>query len=80
MSTAELQIDLINRIKNITDQVKLKELLELLKFQADESVYITTEDEKKAISEALQQIKEGKVISHEDLQKEVSALLRRKHL
>ncbi|TXF79429.1 hypothetical protein [Chryseobacterium sp.] len=75
MSTAELKIDLINRIKNTTDQVKLKELLELLKFQADESVYVTSEDDKKAISEARQQIKEGKVIPNGDVQKEISEWL-----
>ena len=32
MITAELKLDLINQINNITDKVRLKELLQQLKF------------------------------------------------
>jgi len=52
MNTAELKLDLINQITNISDKVRLKELLLQLKFQSDESIYITSENEKQAISEA----------------------------
>ena len=38
MSTAELQLDLINQIANIKDKVKLKELMQLLKFQNDNCI------------------------------------------
>lgn len=49
MSTAELKIDLINQITGIKDKVRLKELLQLIKFQEDLSVYVTDDDEKKLL-------------------------------
>lgn len=75
MSTAELKLDLINQISSITDKVKLKELFQMLKFQSDESIYVTNDYEKKAILEAQNEIVEGKVISNIDVQKEISEWL-----
>lgn len=75
MSTAELQIDLINQITGITNKARLKELLQLLQFQNDEEIYITNEEEKKTVSEARIEIKEGSVLSDEDFQKEINAWL-----
>lgn len=46
MNTAELKLDLINHITSITDKARLKEILQQLKFQNDESIYITSEEEK----------------------------------
>lgn len=75
MSTAELQIDLINQITGITNKARLKELLQLLQFQNDEEIYITNEEEKKAVSEARIEIKEGSILSDEDFQKKINAWL-----
>lgn len=75
MSTAELQIDLINKITGITNKARLKELLQLLQFQNDEEIYATNEEEKKAVSEARIEIKEGSILSDEDFQKEINAWL-----
>lgn len=75
MSTAELKIDLINQITNITDEIRLEELVQLLNFQSDKSVYITTLDEKKAISVARKQIENGEVVSNSDFQNEISQWL-----
>ncbi len=77
MSTAELQIDLINQIANITDKVKLKELMQLLKFQNDNSIYVTNEDEKNAVSEARAEINRGEVLTNEDVQNEVKQWLQK---
>ena len=74
MNTAELKIDLINRIIEITDRIKLDEILQLLKFQNDESYQLSYE-EKKAIEEAQQQVEEGKVIYDSDVQKEINEWL-----
>ena len=71
MSTAELKIDLINQIANITDTGRLKELLQLLDFQNDKSVYITSQEEKNAIEEARKQIENGEIISNSAVQKEI---------
>lgn len=77
MSTAELKIDLIRQIAGITDSSRLKELKQLLKFLTDESIYITNEDEKKAISEARKEISEGKVFTNEEVQKEIQQWLKK---
>lgn len=75
MSTAELKLNLINQIAGITDKVRLKEIMQILKFQADESLYITNKEEKEAVKEAKNQIKNGDGISNEDVQKEITSWL-----
>ena len=75
MSTAELKLNLINQIAGITDKVRLKEIMQLIKFQADESLYITDKEEKEAVKEAKNQIKNGDGISNEDVQKEITSWL-----
>ena len=77
MNTAELKLDLINHITGIKDKVRLKELLQQLKFQADESVYITNEDEKTAISEARYQIDKGDILSNDSVQEEIKEWLKK---
>lgn len=47
MNSAEIKLNLINKITQITDVVQLKELLQLLKFQSNDTVYHTTKEEKK---------------------------------
>ena len=75
MSTAELQLDLINQIANIKDKVKLKELMQLLKFQNDNSIYVTNEDEKNAVSEARMEIAKGEVLTNDEVQNEIKECL-----
>jgi hypothetical protein len=75
MSTAELKIDLINQITNLTDSVKIKDLLQLIKFQSDDSIYTTSESEKKEIFVARKQIENGETIPNESLQKEINEWL-----
>ena len=75
MSTAELKLDLISQIAGLTDKVKLRELMELLKFQTEESLYITSKEEKTVIAEARQEVAEGKVFTNEDVQKEIKEWL-----
>jgi len=75
MSTAELKLDLISEIAAITEKVKLKELLQLVKFQSEEQLFMTNDDEKKAITEARNQILEKKVSSNEEFQREIEQWL-----
>lgn len=77
MSTAELKIDLINQITGIKDKVRLKELLQLIKFQEDSSVCITNDDEKKSIIEARNEIKNGEFSSDHDVRKEIDEWLKK---
>ncbi|MCO5230691.1 MAG: hypothetical protein M9958_06005 [Chitinophagales bacterium] len=75
MSTSDLKIDLITQITSITDKVRLKELLQILKFESESSIYVTNNEEKEAISIAQNQIKNGEYISHEDFQKDIKKWL-----
>jgi len=77
MSTAELKMEVINRIVSLSDNSKLKELLQLLKFQSEETIFVTNDEEKSAISEARKEIAEGKIFSNEDVQKEINEWLRK---
>lgn len=77
MSTTELKLGLINKITGITDVVRLKELLQLLKFQNDNSLYITNEEEKNAISEPRDQIARGEFLSNGEVQKEIHKWLKK---
>lgn len=75
MNSAELKLNLINKITQITDVVQLKELLQLLKFQSDDTVYHLTEAEKKAVSEGRNQVKKGEILSHTDVENEINEWL-----
>ena len=77
MSTADLKIDLITQITSITDKVRLKELLQMLKFESDNSIYLTSEEEKEAISEARNQIANGDFITSDDFQKDIQKWLKK---
>ena len=72
-----LKLDLINHITSITDKTRLKELLQQLKFQSEESIYITSEDEKQAISEARYQIENGEILSNDSVQEEIKEWLKK---
>ena len=74
MSTAELKIDLINRIANLKDIAIINQIKHLLDSEDDEVYQLTTE-QKKRIALGREQLKNNQTISHEDLQQEISAWL-----
>ncbi|HLS30665.1 MAG TPA: hypothetical protein VK021_07395 [Flavobacteriaceae bacterium] len=75
MRTAELQIDLIHKITGITDEAKLREILQLLQFQSNKSIFKTSKADKKAITEAKKQNDDGKTFNNEKVQKEIQECL-----
>ena len=75
MSTAELKLDLISQIAGLTDKVKLKEIMQLLKFQSEESIYITSAEDKNAVAEAREELIQGKVSSNEEVQNNIKKWL-----
>ena len=77
MSTAELKIDLINQITSITEKVRLEEIMQLLKFQSDETIFVTTGDEKLAIQDARNQIANEDYVTDEELQNEIQKWLKK---
>lgn len=77
MNTAELKIDLINKIASMTDEIKLREILQLLEFQADKSMFETSKEDKKAIMEAQEQITKEQTLTDEEVRKEIKKCLNR---
>lgn len=75
MNTSDLKIDLITQIASLTDKVRIKELLQILKFESDNSVYTTTLEEKDVVSEARNEISNGEFISNDEFQKEINKWL-----
>lgn len=77
MNSAEIKIDIINKITNITDISHLEELLQVMNFQRDESIFLTTYEDKDSIKEARKQIDSGEIISDSNLRNEISQWLKR---
>lgn len=76
MSTADLKIDLITQIAGITDKVRLLELMQILKFESENSPYITNDEEKQIVAEARTQIANGEFITNDDFQNEIQKWLK----
>lgn len=75
MNTAELKLDLIKKITNITDELKLREIVQLLELQADEFTFETSKEDKKAILEARKQVEKGETMTNEEVQKAIKKCL-----
>lgn len=77
MDTAELKIDLINRIVNLKDIAVMEQIKSLLDLEEVETYQLSTE-QKGRISLGREQLKNKQTISHEDLQQEISEWLNTK--
>ncbi len=76
MSTLELKKLLISKIDDIDDEELLKAVYKLLDYKSTSGdVYVLSKEEEKEINEGLQQVREGKTISDEDVQKEIDRWL-----
>ena len=76
MSTLELKKLLISKIDDIDDVELLKAVYKLLDYKSTSGdVYVLSKDEEREINEGLQQVREGKTISDEDVQKEIDRWL-----
>lgn len=76
MSTAELKIDIINRITNLQDDDVLNTILNVLEKEANnETPYILSAAQKEAIQEARIQVAGGEVISSKEADKEIEEWL-----
>lgn len=75
MSTANLKIDLINKITQITETNVIKEIKRILDFELDEGIFRLSEDQKKRISGAKMEVKQKKYITDSSANKEISEWL-----
>ncbi len=74
MSTAELKLDIINRIANLKESYIIEEIKKLLDFELDESVYKISDAQRKRLTEA----KIDKVLTESQANKEIEEWLNEK--
>lgn len=75
MSGAELKIDLITKITNISNNDLLNDINELIKFQSDDTVFEVDEETHKSIVVSKAQIKDNQIMTNESLQSEIKQWL-----
>jgi len=76
MSTTELRKRLIDKIQKTKDERILEEAYRLLELETEDiEIYRLNDDQKKAISEARQQIKNGQFLTEEQADKEIDEWL-----
>ena len=75
MNTANLKIELINKITQIKETTVIKELQRLIDFELNEGVFKLTTAQKKRISNAKQEIKQKKYLTELSANKEISEWL-----
>ncbi len=76
MSTLELKKLLISKIDDIDDEELLRAVYKLLDYKSSSGdIYVLSKEEEKEIDKGIQQVKEGKTISDEDVQKEIDKWL-----
>jgi tRNA A22 N-methylase len=76
MSTVELRKRLIDKIQKTKDERILEEAYRLLEIETEDiEIYKLNDDQKKAISEARQQIKNGQFLTEEQANKEIDEWL-----
>ena len=71
MSTIELRHIIIEKLSLIEDTSFLKAIKTIVESKADEKVYQLSDLQRKRISTSREQIKNGKTISNEEVNKEV---------
>ena len=76
MSTAELRKRLIDKIQKTDNENILQEAYRLLELETEDiEIYKLSDDQKKALSEARQQIKAGQFLTNDQADKEIDEWL-----
>ena len=76
MSTAELKMELINRITNTENEALLKAVSEFLANHSGDTVYQLSDEQVQAVNEARIQYKKGEFHTNDDLQKDMDEWLK----
>ena len=74
MITAEIKLDIINKIANLKESYIIEEIKSLLDFELDESIYQINETQRKRLSEA----QADKILSETEADNEVEKWLNEK--
>ncbi len=70
MNTLELKLEIFDKLKSIEDESLLKKIMSLLKTAEEDKIYHLSEYELDMVKEGEEDIKAGRVISQEQLDKE----------
>jgi hypothetical protein len=70
MSTLELKLEIFDKLKSVEDEGLLKKIMILLKTSDQKEIYHLSEYELNMVKEGEEDIKFGRVISQEQLDKE----------
>lgn len=73
MITEDNKKELIDWITNLENQSMLEHLMELKNTEETEKIYFVSEDEREGIERGLDDLKEGRVKSHENVKKELKS-------
>jgi len=74
MSTAELKLDIINRIANLKESYIIEEIQKLLDFELDKDVYQLSDEQRKRLIEA----KTDKILTEAEANSEIKKWLNEK--
>ena len=77
MSISDLKLELILQISKMNDKMKLEEVLELLKFQPESSIYEISEEEKLAINKAKNEFENNNIFSNSAVNEEMNEWLKK---
>lgn len=75
MSTIKLKNKVIDKLRTLDDYV-LEEILALIEFETESGIYKTSEAEKLSIKRGLEQIKNGELLTNEEVEKESDSWLK----
>lgn len=75
MKTADIKIDLINKITQIKETNVIKEIQRIIDFELNEGIFKLSSAQKKRIADAKQEIKQKKYITESSANKEISEWL-----
>lgn len=78
MSTAELKINIINRISNLEDDAVIEKIKRLLDFELENKIYQLSDDQLNRIQEAKNEYTKGRIVSNEQANKDIEQWLNEK--
>ena len=75
MNTANLKIDLINKITQVKDSNIIKEINKVIDFELNEGIFELNPAQRKRIADAKSEIKQKKVLSNSAANRQISEWL-----
>ena len=77
MNTAQLKINVINRITQLKEDYLIEEIQRLLDFETEQGVYKMSATQKDRVAEARQEYKKSKTISEKAANKQIDEWLKK---